>query len=125
MAEISGGLYSPPCTSDAHIAFVGRSQLIGEVGLKALYLRRVETPAHQSLDGVNGVAGIRDHLAFGDLPKQPISLFGKRHDGRCRPATQAIGDDLNRRSLQNRNARVRRAKINSDDFAHNYLGAEP
>jgi hypothetical protein len=103
---------------DANVAVFRSGQLIREVGFELLHLRCVMPPAHETFDGIDRIGGVGDHLAFGDLAEQPISLLGEGHNGRSRPAAETVGHNLNRGSFQDRNAGIRGAKINAYDFSH-------
>jgi len=62
--------------------------------------------------------------AFGNLSEHSFPFIRKGDDGRSSPAAAVIGNDLNRRPIQNSNTRIGSTQINADYFAHcavNYL----
>src|SRR5262249_8328287 len=103
----------------AAVAVGSLGDFVGADFHRFLDFRGVEFAPHQALDGVNGVGGVGDRLPFGDLPYEALALFGERNDRRRRPSAFFVGDDLRHAAFENGDARVRRAEVYADDFAHN------
>ncbi len=59
---------------DANVSLIGSGKLVGEIRFKPLNFRGVKSASHQTLDGIDGIPGIRHHLALGDLAEQPIAF---------------------------------------------------
>src|SRR5258706_86392 len=76
---------------------------------------------HEALDGINRVFRIRDGLALGHLPNQPLASLGDGHDRRGRPAALLVRDYHGLPTLHDGNNRVGRPKVNSYNLAHSSL----
>ena len=74
--------------------------------------------AHEALDGEDGVVRVGDGLPAGHLADQTLAVLGERHHrGRCAPALRA-GDDDRLAAFHDRDHRVGRPQIDTDDLAH-------
>src|SRR6267143_1080653 len=76
------------------------------------------SPAHEPLDRIHRVLGIRHRLPLRHLPDQPLAGLGDRHDGRRRPRTLLVGDHHRLPALHHRHHRVRCSQVNSNNLAH-------
>ena len=74
--------------------------------------------AHEALDRENRVLGVGDGLALGDLADQPLAFFGEADDGRRRASAFLVHDDGGLPAFHDRDDRVGRAEVDSNDFAH-------
>src|SRR5262249_1293186 len=83
----------------------------------------VEATAHEALDRVDRVLGVRHGLPLGDLADEALPGLRVRDDGRRGAAALAVRDDLGVPALQDGDDAVRRAGVDSDDLAH--LGWTP
>ena len=92
--------------------------LIGHQALGALHLGVVETPAHEALDGIDGVGWVGDCLTLGQLPDQAFAGLGESHDRRHGPAALGRGDDDGFATLHNRHHRVGSPQIDTYNLAH-------
>ena len=102
---------------DAHVA-AGSGSLNFVGHLFDLFAHFVEAATHESFDRIDGILGVGDGLALGDLTNQAIAIFGKRHDRRGRATTFGVRDDDRLAPLHDRDYRVSRSQVNSNDFAH-------
>ena len=78
----------------------------------------IELASHEALDGVNGIAGVGDSLAFSGVADQAFPCFGEGHDGRR--GTFAFGVFQNHRfaAFHDGHAGVSGSKINANYFCH-------
>src|SRR3990172_7099032 len=67
--------------------------LVGHQPLAPLHLRVIPSAAHEALDRVHGVRRVRDRLALGQLPDEPLAGLAERHDRRDRASALGRGDD--------------------------------
>ena len=102
---------------DTHVA-AGSGSLNFVGHLFDLFAHFVEAATHESFDRIDGILGVGDGLALGDLTNQAIAIFGKRHDRRGRATTFGVRDDDRLAPLHDRDYRVSRSQVNSNDFAH-------
>ena len=84
-----------------------------------LFADFVIAPAHEALDRIHGVLGVRHRLSLGYLPNEPLSRLSDGHNRRCRPGAFLVGDDHRFAALHHGDNRVRRPKVNSNNLAHN------
>jgi hypothetical protein len=77
----------------------------------------VVAASHEPLDGVDGVLGIGDGLALGDLADEAFAVLGECHHRRRRAATLGVGDDDGCVAFHDRHDRVGRAQIDTYDLA--------
>ena len=78
----------------------------------------VEAAAHEALDRINGVFRIRHRLALGHLTDEALAALGDC-DYRRRGARPFLVRDHHRfAALHDRDDRVGRAQVNSDNLAH-------
>ena len=75
-------------------------------------------PAHEALDREDGVLGIGDRLALGDLADEPLAALGERHDRRREPAAFGVGDDDRLATFHDGHNGIGGAQVDTDDFAH-------
>ena len=69
----------------------------------------------------DGLLGVGDGLALGDLANQSIAGLGKAHDGRGGAGTFGVGDDFGFTVFEQGNTGVGRAQVDTDDLAHRVL----
>ena len=91
--------------------------------LRALDLGVVEPTAHEALDRIDGVAGIGDGLALGELADEALTGLGERDDRRDRPAALGGRDDGRLAALHDGHDGVRGAEVDADDLAHGCGGS--
>jgi len=95
------------------------------VGDEFLFLGHlVVAPAHEPLDGENGVAGVGDGLAFGDLADQPFPLLADGHDRRRDTAALGVRDDGHLFAFADGDHGIRGSEVDSDDLITGH-GAAP
>src|SRR6185369_194117 len=85
---------------------------------RVLDLRRVPLPSDQALGRVDGVLGIGDGLALGDVPDQPLTRFRDRDDAGRGLVSTSVRDDDGRVALQNGDAGIRRSEVDADYTLH-------
>src|SRR5262249_39715300 len=73
---------------------------------------------HEALDGEHSVLRVGNGLPFGDLPDQALAALGKADNRWGGPSPFLIRNDGGLAGLHHRDAGVRRAQINSDNFTH-------
>ena len=78
----------------------------------------VELAAHEPLDREDGVLGIGDGLALGDLADEPLAGLCEGHDRRRQPAAFGVGDDDRLAAFHDGDDGVGGAQVDADDFAH-------
>ena len=100
------------------IAVLVLGDLVGHQLKRALDIGVIPTTAHEALDRVDGVGGVGDGLALGDLADQALALLAERHHrGNGAPALRA-GDDGRLAALHDRDHRVGGAQVDTDDSSH-------
>jgi len=77
-----------------------------------------EAPAHEALDRVDRVFGVRDRLPLRDLADEALSGLRERHDRRRDPSALRVGDDRRLATFHVGHRRVRRSEIDADHFCH-------
>ena len=92
--------------------------LVGHHAHVALHDLVAEVPADQSLDREQGVVRVGHGLALGALADENLAAVGVCDDRRGRPIPFRILYDPRVLSVQDGDARVRRAEVDSDDFCH-------
>ena len=78
----------------------------------------VISPAHEALDGENGVFGIGDGLTLGDLANQPLTSFGECHYRRRGAVPFLVCNDRGLSAFHDGDAGIRGAKVNAYDLSH-------
>ena len=78
----------------------------------------VVAPAHEALDGEDGVLRIGNGLAFGHLADEPLPTFGEGHNRRCGAGSFLIGDDRGLAGFYHGHAGIGGAQVDTDDFSH-------
>ena len=101
---------------DAHIA-VGRRNDPVRHHLHFL-VHLVESPSHEALDREDRVLRIRDRLALGNLPDQPLARLRERHDRRRQSTPFGVGNHDGLAAFHDGHHGVGRAEVDADDFAH-------
>src|SRR5262249_41315994 len=66
--------------------------------------------------GVDGVLGVGERLALGDVPDEALAVLGDRDHRRRGLVAAAIGNDDGRSVLDHGHAAVGRAQIDPDDL---------
>ena len=92
--------------ADAQVAVRSLHDLVRHELPGVLHLGGVELAPDQPLDGVDGVAGIGDRLAAGDLAHQLLAPLGERHDRRGGARPLLVRDDRRRPAVHDRHAAV-------------------
>ena len=89
----------------------------------------VELAAHEALDREDGVLGIGDRLAAGDLADQDLALVVEGDHRRGQASAFLVGDDLGLLALHDRDDGVGGAQVDADDLAHcscaSVIGRQP
>ncbi len=78
----------------------------------------VGAAAHEALDRVDGVLGVRHRLPLCRLPHQPLAGLGKGHNGRSGTVTLAVGDDLGLAAFHNGHHGIGGAQIDANNLCH-------
>ncbi len=81
--------------------------------------------AHEPLDRVDGVLGVRDGLVLGALAHEAFAALGEADDGGGRPRTGRVRDDLDLAAFHDRDHGVRRPEVDSDDLCHFVRSSTP
>ncbi len=110
----------PPIV-DVGVAVGGPRDLVGEQRLVALDLGVVELAAHEALDGVDGVVGVGDGLSLGDGADEALARLADGDDGRRGASALAVGDDDGLAGLDDADAAIGGAEVDSDYFRHDVL----
>src|SRR3546814_11353288 len=85
----------------------------------------LEPAADQALYSKDSVIGIGDGLTLGRLTDQAFAILGKSHDRwRC-ACPFRIFDDLRFATIHDCDTAVRRAKVDTNNFAHIVLFSPP
>ncbi|MNL18192.1 NAD-specific glutamate dehydrogenase [compost metagenome] len=92
--------------------------LVRHLGASFLDLGLVEVVADEALDRVDGVLGVGDGLALGDLADQTLAGLAEAHDRRGETRTLGVGDDDGLAALHHADDRVGGAQIDPDDLTH-------
>ena len=103
---------------DVHAAVLALGDLVGNEGLRALDLGVGPATAHEPLDRIDRVLGVRDRLSLRDLADQTLPGLGERHDRRRDPPALGVRDDRRLTALHIRHGRVGGAEIDTDDPWH-------
>ncbi|WVZ89948.1 hypothetical protein U9M48_036293 [Paspalum notatum var. saurae] len=77
--------------------------------------------ADEALDGEEGVLGINDRLALGNLPHEPLAGLGVRDDGGRGARALGVGDDRRLAALHGGDGGVGGAKVDP----HHLLASDP
>ena len=117
-AEISGGAIFLPLHFDPGVAVVGLDDLVRHHVDVLLHDVVLELAADQALDREQGVVRIGDGLALGGLADQHFVVLGERDDRRRGAVAFAVLDHARLAAFHDRDARVGRAEVDADDFAH-------
>src|SRR6266542_423650 len=80
-----------------------------------------EAPAHEPLDGVDGLLGVRDRLPLRDLPDEPLAVLRVRDDARGQARALLVRDDDRVLPLHHRDHGVRGAEVDADDLRHGFV----
>ena len=88
---------------DAHVAVRALDDAVARRRDGVLHLRRVPLAADEPLGGVDGVLGVGDRLALGDVADEPLAGLGDGDHRRRRLVAAAVGDD--RRDCRSRRSR--------------------
>ena len=75
-------------------------------------------PAHEALDRENRVFGIGDGLSLCDLTDQALALLRETDDRWSGAIAFLVNDDGGLAAFHDRDDRVGRAEVDSNDFAH-------
>jgi hypothetical protein len=100
------------------IAVVGFDDLVGHHADVLLGHRIFELAPDQALDGEVGVFRVRDRLALGGLSDQPLTVLGEGNDRGGGSSTFRVLKNLRLSAFHDGDARVRRAKVDADNFSH-------
>ena len=101
------------------IAVGGANDFVGNA--LDLFLDLVELAAHETLDGINRIAGVGDRLTFGGIADQALAGLGKRNDRWRRAFAFGVLQDSRLAALHDRHAGVGRSQINAEYFRHKLL----
>jgi hypothetical protein len=83
-----------------------------------LFVDLVELPAHETLDGEDGVLRVGHRLPLGHLADQALARLRERHHRWRQSSPFGVGDDDGLAAFHDRNDRIGGAQVDSDDFAH-------
>ena len=100
---------------DADVGAVVDDVVGHELGLVAHLL--ISAP-HETLDRVDRVLGVGDHLVLGRLADHALALGRKADDGGSRALALGVGDDDGLPALHDRHAGIGGAEIDSDYPSH-------
>ena len=100
------------------VAVVRADDLVGAGQHVTLDLGVLELAAHQALDRVDRVLGVRHRLAPGGLADQPLAGLREADHRRRGPRALGVGDHDRSVAVDHRDARVGRAEIDPDDPGH-------
>ena len=104
--------------NDLHAAVRRGLDLVRDHLQGPLDLRVGEAPAHEALDRVDRVLGVRDRLALRDLADKALSALRERDDRRRDPSAFRVRDDRRLATFHVGHRRVRCSEVNADDFCH-------
>jgi hypothetical protein len=76
----------------------------------------VRLAPHEALDREDGVRGVGDGLALGDLPDQALAVLGEGDDRRRGAAALGVRDDDRVAPFEDRDHRVGGAEVDADDL---------
>jgi|GEM_PF-2226631 len=109
----------PSVHPDPDVAVGSRGDPVGDDLQGPLDLRVVKFPAHEALDGKDGVLRIDDGLPFGDLSYQSLPrLRVDGDDGREEPLPLRAGDDDGFSPHHHRADGVGGAQVNANNLTH-------
>ena len=120
-AEIWLGLYCWPSTSTQASPLAGLHDLEGDQRHLLGDHRVVEAAADQALDRIEGLHRIGDGLPLGGLADQALAGVGEGDHGRGRPCALGILNNLGVAAFHDRDARIGRAQVDTNDFRHDCL----
>ena len=80
-----------------------------------------ELTTDQTLDREDGVGRVGHSLAFGRSANQDFAILHVSHDGRGRATAFGIFDNTNLVAIQHRYTAIGGSKVNTNDFAHDFL----
>ena len=103
---------------DPGVAVVGLDDLVGDDLDVLLDGVLVEAAADQALDRVQRVLGVGDRLALGRLADDDLAVLLEGDDGGRRAIALGVLDDPGLAPFHDRDTRVRRAEVDTDDGAH-------
>ena len=84
-----------------------------------LFVDFVELASHEALDREDGVLGVGDGLALGDLADEALAVLGEADHRRRGAAPLGVDDDLRLAAFHDRDDGVGRAEVDADDLGHN------
>ena len=105
---------------DPGVAVVGLDDLVGHQADVLLHFLFFKAAADQAFDRVQRVPRVRDRLTLGRRADQDFVLVDIRDDRRRGARAFRVLDDANLIAFHDRHARVGRAEVDADDFAHFY-----
>ena len=94
---------------DVGVAVVGFDDLVGQPLDRFLYFLAAEFPAHEAFDREDGVLGVGNGLAFGDLADEPFPLVSDRNDRRSRAGALRVRNHNGIAAAHDGDARIGRA----------------
>jgi hypothetical protein len=74
-------------------------------------------PSNETLERIHRLGRIDDSLSLCRETDESFAVLSERHDGRRRPLTLGILDDLGGLALHERDARVGGTEVNADHWA--------
>ena len=83
-----------------------------------LFVHFAEAPAHEPLDGIDGVFRIGYRLPFGNLSDQAFARLRDAYNGRRGSRAFLVGDHDWFAPLHNRNYGIRGSQIDADNLTH-------
>ena len=109
---------------DPGIAVVGLDDLVRDHADVLLHDVVFEAAADEALDREHRVLRIGHRLALGRLADQHFVVLRERDDRRRGAIAFAVLDHARLAAFHDRDARVRRAEVDADDFAHGPITPE-
>jgi len=105
-------------TGDLHLdpAVLAGDHRVGD--LLGLGAHLAEQPAHEALDGVDGVAGVHRGLAPGQRADEALPAAGEGDDGGGGATALGIGDDGGLAALHHGHHAVGGTEIDADGLGH-------
>ena len=112
------GAVGLPRSLDPGIAVGGLHDLEGDERHLLLDHRVLEAPPDHALDGIKGFERIGDGLPLGGLADKAFARICKCDHGRRSARALRILDNLGLAAFHDRDARIGRAEVDTDDFRH-------
>ena len=107
-----------PSDLDPGVAIRRLDDLVGDEVLVLVDHRVVVAASDQALDREEGAFRVGHRLALGRLADEPLAVVGEGDDRRRRARPFGVLDDLRGLAVHDRDARIGRAEVDTDNFSH-------